>query len=617
MSLKNHPVVIIGAGPAGLVTSLLLSNYQVHHILVDQNFSIDQHPQAHFINYRSMEVLREIDDLDQLIAAEQTSLNNWRRFVYCTQWIRLPRLKRIHITAENGLLGCVDHFADNPYDSDSPARVAHLSQNKLMVHLLDRARRSEFASIMQGYRAGVEEYEDRSSVILFNRETGRRSVLNPDFVVCADGARSTTRQQLNIDQTHQQQLQYLINVHFFSRPLANELRSRIPAMLYFTYSAAGVAVLVAHALDQGEFVLQVPYYPPHQQISRFANERCVRLIQELAGRPIEVNIQSIRSWIMQVGVASRFRSAHGHCFLLGDAAHQFTPAGGFGMNTGIQDAHNLAWKLAVALRSRKNGQTDGADNLLASYETERRPVALKTAALSLKNYQKTLAVPRAMGLNPAYASTLSRWISHLPVSQSTRSKIFNQAMRIGLRQVDWLKTDNSFARYRRRALDAIFKDARNKTLQLLFPGNDFGNRYRHKISVEPQESPTTMNTALTYAPKLEIGGRAPHFWIEGYQDGPISILDLPSLIWRDRNTIDNILIVNGDIEWAVAALTQGAYKPLIDDQVVTIGSELDPECKSSFKFKNTKPAFLPARFAMLMRPDGYIDWLTTDDGNGV
>ena len=164
-------------------------------------------------------------------------------------------------------------------------------------------------------------------------------------------------------------LQNFLNVHFFSLELSECLRSRIPGMLYFIYSSAGVAVLVAHAFKRGEFVAQIPFSPPHQQTEDFDEQRCIALLRGLAGRPISINIRSIRTWRMGVWEASRFRSRGGRCFLIGDAAHQFPPAGGFGMNTGIQDAHNLIWKIAMALRSKKSYFSEFTERLLFPMKT--------------------------------------------------------------------------------------------------------------------------------------------------------------------------------------------------------------------------------------------------------
>jgi hypothetical protein len=91
--------------------------------------------------------------------------------------------------------------------------------------------------------------------------------------------------------------------------------------------------------------------------------------------------------------------------LAGDAAHRFPPSGGFGMNTGVQDAHNLAWKLAVVL------QGSAAQQLLGSYQAERRPVAEANTALSVANWNEAVKVPSALGLDPRAATLLNQVVN--------------------------------------------------------------------------------------------------------------------------------------------------------------------------------------------------------------
>jgi 2-polyprenyl-6-methoxyphenol hydroxylase-like FAD-dependent oxidoreductase len=298
------------------------------------------------------------------------------------------------------------------------------------------------------------------------------------LLIGADGAHSAVRKGLGIELVDQSgTLQQLVNVHFFSRSLAERLRKTMPAMLYFIYSPAGVGVVVAHALSRGEFVAQIPFFPPLQPFSAFDGKRCVQLIQQWIGREMTVQVKSIRQWSMRVALSDRFRSQGGRCFLVGDAAHQFTPAGGFGMNTGIQDAHNLIWKIALARKLEKAGNNREADRLLSTYESERRPVAVNNARWSIENYEQTLAVPRALGLNPFLGPSAAPSPRSNTGSPSGKAGVFCRHHGAGMKQINWLRSDHFIARYRQRKLDAIFKNAKSQTLQLLFPGQDLGFIY--------------------------------------------------------------------------------------------------------------------------------------------
>ena len=164
-------------------------------------------------------------------------------------------------------------------------------------------------------------------------------------------------------------LQHFVSVAFRSRDLAARLRAR-PAMLYFVFNRETTSVVVAHDLDGGLFNLQFPVFPPAERPGDAAAPRNVRReVRALTAAPLaDLRIESARPWLMRARLADRFALDSHRAFLVGDAAHEMPPSGGFGMNTAVGDAHNLAWKLARASAGAANGR-----DLLASYERERRP----------------------------------------------------------------------------------------------------------------------------------------------------------------------------------------------------------------------------------------------------
>jgi hypothetical protein len=383
------------------------------------------------------------------------------------------------------------------------------------------------------------------------------------------------------------------------------VRTRIPAMLYFVYTRSGVAVLVAHAFKRGEFVAQIPYFPPYQRPEDFDPKRCTELLQGLAGNQIAIDVRSIRKWRMGIGLASRFRSKWGRCFLIGDAAHQFTPAGGFGMNTGIQDAHNLIWKIALALRSETTEQRKSAERLLSSYEIERQPVARSNAKLSVENYFITLKIPGAIGLNMKMLLRFNSLIRRLPEWYKLKRSFFRAAMRLGLKQVDWLKSDHPLASYRRRAIYKIFCDAKHQTLQLLFPGQDIGLAYETGgLFGQKTRGADNMNPFI-FKPELRIGGRIPHFWLVDRNGRRKSVLDLPTLKLDSDNDPKYVMLQAGKIR-----IAEGNLDLPPDPFIVTVRiSQSGSTAKDHFKYHIKRPAFLPSSFAILIRPDGHIAWL--------
>ena len=607
---ESNKVIVVGAGPVGLVASLLLSKYHVPHVLVEQLAEPDDHPQAHFINCRSMEILRELNALDQVIRAQSAPLDEWRRFVYCTGLSDLPDRDQINPESVGSLLGVVDHFADVPVEEHSPTQEAHFPQHDFVQLLRRKVLASKYCRLMEGRRADVRENRHHVTVIVTDCQTGRRQQVQTQFLVGADGAHSSTRKQLGIELISKiGTLQHLINVHFYSSELAEWLRSRIPAMLYFVYASAGIAVLVAHAFKRGEFVAQIPFFPPHQQAEDFDEQRCIALLRGLAGRPINMSINSIRTWRMGVWEASRFRSRGGLCFLIGDAAHQFPPAGGFGMNTGIQDAHNLIWKIAMVLQSQNSDFSRFTERLLASYEDERRPVARLNAAVSVQNFEKTLLIPSAIGLNLNTANLLSRWIDCIPGPRALKHTCFHVAMKLGLKQIDWLKSNYSIGRHRRRSVRTVFEDAKHQTLQLLFPGQDLGFVYKEGWLAERDISGTDQLDPLTFESDLKLGGRVPHFWLVDRDGRKFSVLDLPLLMMGTDYIPCYVMLIAGKTEPTpeLYDVTQNReFQPII---FAEIKQQSELKSKTHFSFPQNRPVFLPPYFAVLTRPDGHIAWL--------
>ena len=303
--------------------------------------------------------------------------------------------------------------------------------------------------------------------------------------------------------------------------------------------------------------------------------------------------------------ASQYRSKWGRCFLIGDAAHQFTPAGGFGMNTGIQDAHNLIWKLAMALRSAKGVKNKTAERLLSTFEDERRPVAQMNAKLSVVNYEMTLRIPSAIGLHLNLANRLNNLINCLPGFHGLKRILFQSAMRLGLKQVNWLKSAHPIARYRQRKLRSIFDNVKHQTLQLLFPGQDMGFVYEkgwlfgHKTETRSQLNP------YVFKPELKVGGRVPHFWLVDKNGRQLSVLDLPSMMQGSERNPKYVMLQDGRMKSADLKIDEFADQPYA---TVYISQSGLPE-QANFIYYLKKPDFLPKSFAILIRPDGHIAWL--------
>ena len=573
------PVLIVGAGPVGLTLSALLSRFGVDHLVCERRARPSTHPQAHFVNNRTMEIFRPVLGLGASIARSQPPLEHWRRFVYCTGMARGVELGR------------VDHFDDGTHDGThddddrhhrevSPASVAHFGQHRLVPALLQRAyalhprgrdgfitgatltdvrTRSPAAPGATFGSRGRAPVTARLALAGFNRaDDPNDSTMSVDanILVAADGANSRVRDSLApARMTGTPTMQHLVNVHFTSRTLAARLRrDDRAAMLYFVFNPDVVAVVVAHDLRNGEFVAQIPYFPPHQSLERdFSRRQCAALVEAAANgggtmpgetKLDDLEVRSVRAWTMSAEVADRFVTGNSRVVLCGDAAHRFPPAGGFGMNTGIQDAHALAWRIATwraVDAASSTGRLDeepgdserarlGEDpdvvlaRLMRSYERERRPVAVGNTRLSVANFDRVLEVPAALGLPPAAANVL---VATVPSWLPFNSDVVRAGLAVGRAQCGSLLVGDNPVGNARRAAVAEMCDrskggagAEGGTLRLQFPAEDLGFGYDARAK-GPRTTPRWTKdagvagaAAPTHPPNaLVVGARVPHAWL--------------------------------------------------------------------------------------------------------
>jgi putative polyketide hydroxylase len=254
----------------------------------------------------------------------------------------------------------------------SPTGWCLCSQNDLEPVLVNHA-----AELGGSVRFGTELVEfdqdaDGVTAVLECRDTGERRTVRADYLLAADGPRSPVRERLGIGHSGPGDLFHNVSITFTSKRLAEYVGERRFIVCYLTNPQGEGALLPVDNVER--WVFHAPWHPENgEPLDAFTDERCIAHIRAAMGVPdLDVQITGKAPWHAAERVADRYRD--GRVFLAGDSAHEMSPTGAFGSNTGIQDAHNLAWKLAAVLA----GWADPA--LLDTYETERRPVAQATAA---------------------------------------------------------------------------------------------------------------------------------------------------------------------------------------------------------------------------------------------
>ncbi|HEV7731101.1 MAG TPA: FAD-dependent monooxygenase [Candidatus Binatia bacterium] len=379
-------VLVVGAGPVGLMTALLLRRLGVDARVVERRDGVLRAPAAHVVNARTFEICRQAGvDMDAIAAAAQSPADGGS-----TWWV----------TRLGG-----EVLGQLPYERQgddvlavTPTPLRNLSQHRFEPILLDAVRASGAEPPRYGHRwTSAAADGDGVTSQVTEVATGREYAVRSRFVVAADGAGSRVRKSLGIEQLGPERLQRFVMIHFAAnlRPIVRAC----PGILYWVMDPACPGVFVAHDIDR-EWVFMHP-----ADDEGWDAARCEAIVRRAMAVPdVALEIRTISPWAMTCQVAARYRD--GRTFLVGDAAHRFPPTGGLGLNTGIQDAHNLAWKLAAVL----DGTASPA--LLDTYEQERQPVARYNAEQSLQNGMRLMEVPQAIAEGGDVAAAIARQAEH-------------------------------------------------------------------------------------------------------------------------------------------------------------------------------------------------------------
>lgn len=357
------PVLIVGGGIVGLSAALFLQRHGITPLLVERHEAPSIHPRARAVSARTMELFRELG-LEQAIRDAGAAL--------------APAFGVLRGTSLLG--GLASAPARNggeapqlPSHEASPTTGCRCTQDLLEPVLLRAARERggdiRFGTLLSSFTqdgAGV-------TATLVDVATGTETRVRADYMIAADGARGAARSALGIPMSGRGGLAYLLNI-LFRADMAELVRGREFSLCRIERpDMDGLFVTVD---NRDRWVFHYAYdHAAGERPKDFPRERCVEIVRDALGLPeLEITIESVLPWESAARVADRYRQ--GRVFLAGDAAHVIPPWGALGANTGVQDAHNLAWKLAMVLW----GEAD--PSLLDTYGEERRPIARDAAEYS-------------------------------------------------------------------------------------------------------------------------------------------------------------------------------------------------------------------------------------------
>jgi putative polyketide hydroxylase len=347
------PVLVIGAGPAGLAAAIELTRHGIPCLVVERRTQLSSHPRATVLSLRSMELVRAWG-LEAEVLARSVDVD--------------PRMLESETLADAAAGTAIEVGYPTSEQSRmvSPTAPACVAQDVLEPLLLQYLRAAPHARVELGSElTGLFATPDGARATLRDVRTGALRTVNGRYVVAADGARSAVRRALGIPLIGPENLMEGFTT-LFRAPLWDVVGERRHLLYYVTHEAAPSVILPTGPSDR--WLIGLPGSRADEPDPRFAAE-IVRLGAGVPDLPVRIEHSSHFSAAAQL--AERWRS--GCIFLAGDAAHRVTPRGGTGLNLALHDGYDLGWKLGWVLRGW------GPQTLLDSYEAERRPVAEYTA----------------------------------------------------------------------------------------------------------------------------------------------------------------------------------------------------------------------------------------------
>jgi putative polyketide hydroxylase len=353
-------VLIVGGSLNGLTAAMLLARRGVSCLVVERHARTSIQYKFRGISPRSMEIYRSAGIEADIRARDLID----DRSAY------VARMKNL-ADAEVSWQGIP--WADT---SDiGPTAAATCDQDQLEPILRAHAERHGADLRFNTELVGFAQERDHVLVRIRDRSTGADDTVRSKYVIGADGTQSAVREALGIRRHGPGVLQHWMNV-IFEADLPMVIGGRTIRSVFVT-DINGTLV----PRGDGRWLMAVQFVPERQErADDFTPEHCRDLIRRGAGRPdLRIEIVDARPWEAAAAVADRYRE--GRVFLVGDSAHVMPPTGGFGGNTGIQDAYNLAWKLEAVIKEAAGPE------LLETYDAERRPIADRTVAQALARLQ--------------------------------------------------------------------------------------------------------------------------------------------------------------------------------------------------------------------------------------